>query len=86
MKRYREAELTHGRVCMLASIGMLTGEAVEPNAPFFNAQITGASIRLRLRRITVGVQLHSCRCSCRHAAPSVCCHGIANQNVIRSTA
>ena len=44
VKRYREAELTHGRVCMLASVGMLTGEAAEPSAPFFDAQITGPAI------------------------------------------
>lgn len=44
VKRFREAELTHGRVCMLATIGVLTGEAVEPNAPFFDAKITGPAI------------------------------------------
>ncbi|CAB9528708.1 chloroplastic [Seminavis robusta] len=30
LKRYREAELTHGRVAMLATIGFLAGEAVPP--------------------------------------------------------
>ena len=34
VKRYREAELTHGRVCMLAAVGFLAGEAVE-NIPLF---------------------------------------------------
>eukprot|EP00985_Skeletonema_marinoi_P030611 scaffold32895_cov216-Skeletonema_marinoi.AAC.2 len=29
LKRYREAELTHGRVGMLATVGFLVGEAVE---------------------------------------------------------
>jgi hypothetical protein len=29
LKRYREAELTHGRVPMLAAVGFLVGEAVE---------------------------------------------------------
>ena len=28
LKRYREAELTHGRVCMLAAVGILVGEYV----------------------------------------------------------
>ena len=29
MKQYREAELKHGRVCMLASVGMLTQEILQ---------------------------------------------------------
>ncbi len=29
LKRYREAEVTHGRVAMLAVLGFLVGEAVE---------------------------------------------------------
>jgi len=42
--RYREAELTHGRVSMLASVGFLVGEAVEGKGPFFEAQVTGPAI------------------------------------------
>lgn len=34
VKRYREAELTHGRVSMLAALGFIVGEAVE-NIPLF---------------------------------------------------
>ena len=30
MKRYREAEVTHGRVAMLAALGFLTGENFHP--------------------------------------------------------
>lgn len=30
MKRYREAEVTHGRVAMLAVVGFLVGEAAHP--------------------------------------------------------
>jgi len=39
--RYREAELTHGRVCMLASVGLLVGENFNP---LFNGSITGPAI------------------------------------------
>lgn len=46
VKRYREAELTHGRVAMLATIGYLVGElpGVEAN-PLFNAKVTGPALR-----------------------------------------
>jgi hypothetical protein len=46
VKRYREAELTHGRVAMLASIGYLVGElpAVENN-PLFNGAVSGPALR-----------------------------------------
>merc|ERR1711906_52643 len=35
LKRYREAELTHGRVSMLAVIGFLVGEKVEGSSSLF---------------------------------------------------
>jgi len=38
IKRYREAEVTHGRVAMLAVIGYLVAE---PFHPFFNGEVTG---------------------------------------------
>lgn len=41
MIRYREAELTHGRVAMLASVGMLVGEKFNP---LFDGAITGPAI------------------------------------------
>ena len=44
LKRYREAELTHGRVAMLAAIGFLVGEAVEGSSFLFDAQISGPAI------------------------------------------
>jgi hypothetical protein len=44
LKRYREAELTHGRVAMLAAVGFLVGEAVEGSSFLFDAQITGPAI------------------------------------------
>lgn len=44
LKRYREAELTHGRVAMLASIGFLVGEAVEGSSFLFDASIHGPAI------------------------------------------
>mmetsp|Transcript_33131 Transcript_33131/g.38366 ORF Transcript_33131/g.38366 Transcript_33131/m.38366 type:complete len:217 (-) Transcript_33131:127-777(-) len=44
MKRYREAEITHGRVAMLASIGFLTGEYVEGSTFLFDSQIRGPAI------------------------------------------
>ena len=44
LKRYREAELTHGRVAMLATVGFLVGEAVEGSSFLFDASIQGPAI------------------------------------------
>merc|ERR1712127_934341 len=44
LKRYREAEVTHGRVAMLAVIGFFVGEAVEGSSFLFDPQITGPAI------------------------------------------
>jgi Chlorophyll A-B binding protein len=44
LKRYREAELTHGRVAMLATIGFLVGEKVEGSSFLFDASIKGPAI------------------------------------------
>uniref|UniRef100_A0A7R9VJ99 Plastid light harvesting protein n=1 Tax=Pseudictyota dubia TaxID=2749911 RepID=A0A7R9VJ99_9STRA len=44
LKRYREAELTHGRVAMLAVLGFLVGEKVEGNSFLFDAQVSGPAI------------------------------------------
>lgn len=44
LKQYREAELTHGRVAMLAAVGFLAGEYVEGSSFLFNAQISGPAI------------------------------------------
>ena len=42
IKKIREAELKHGRVAMLASLGILIGES--PFHPFFDGKITGPAI------------------------------------------
>jgi hypothetical protein len=44
LKRYREAELTHGRVAMLAVVGVFVGEKVEGSSFLFDSQITGPAI------------------------------------------
>jgi len=44
LRQYREAELTHGRVAMLAVIGFLVGEQVEGSSFLFDAQISGPAI------------------------------------------
>jgi len=44
LKKYREAEVTHGRVAMLAVIGFFAGEAVEGSSFLFDAQISGPAI------------------------------------------
>ena len=44
LARYREAELAHGRVAMLAVIGFLVGEQVEGSSFLFDAQISGPAI------------------------------------------
>ena len=41
LKRLREAELIHGRVCMLAAVGILVGESFNP---LFDGSITGLAI------------------------------------------
>lgn len=42
--KYREAELKHGRVAMLACLGILTGEAVEFSTPLFGDKLVGPAI------------------------------------------
>jgi hypothetical protein len=44
LKRYRESELTHGRVAMLAVVGFLAGEAVEGSSFLFDSQVSGPAI------------------------------------------
>ena len=44
LQRYREAELTHGRVSMLAVIGFFVGEKVEGSSFLFDASIKGPAI------------------------------------------
>ena len=44
LKKYREAEVTHGRVAMLATVGFLVGEKVEGSSFLFDSQITGPAI------------------------------------------
>ena len=44
LARYREAELAHGRIAMLAVIGFLVGEKVEGSSFLFDAQISGPAI------------------------------------------
>ena len=53
LKRYREAELAHGRVSMLAVVGFLVGEKVEGSSFLFDAQITGPAIT-HLAQVPVG--------------------------------
>jgi len=42
--RYREAEVTHGRVAMLATVGFLVGEKVEGSSFLFDSKISGPAI------------------------------------------
>jgi hypothetical protein len=44
LKRYRESELTHGRVGMLAVIGFLVGKKVTGSSLLFNGAIKGPAI------------------------------------------
>ena len=44
IRRYREAEVTHGRVAMLATLGILAGELVEGSSFLFDSQISGPAI------------------------------------------
>lgn len=44
LKRYREAEITHGRVSMLAVVGFLVGERVAGSTVLFDGKINGPAI------------------------------------------
>ena len=44
LKHYREAEVMHGRVAMLATLGFLVGEAVEGSSFLFDGDISGPAI------------------------------------------
>lgn len=44
LKRYREAELVHGRVAMLAAVGFGAGEAVEGSSFLWDASVSGPAI------------------------------------------
>jgi len=44
LMRYREAEVTHGRVAMLATVGFLVGEQVAGTSFLFNGSIKGPAI------------------------------------------
>jgi hypothetical protein len=44
LKRYREAEVTHGRVAMLATVGFLAGEWVEGKSFLWDASVKGPAI------------------------------------------
>lgn len=43
VRRYREAELTHGRVAMLAAVGFIVGENIE-DFPLFGGIVSGPAI------------------------------------------
>lgn len=42
--RWRESEVKHGRLAMLATVGILVGETVEKNTPLFGDKIVGPAI------------------------------------------
>jgi len=44
LKRYREAEITHGRVAMLAVVGFLVGERVAGSTVLFDGVVNGPAI------------------------------------------
>ena len=48
LKRYREAELAHGRVSMLAVIGFLVGEKVEGSPFLCDASISDHTIKKQM--------------------------------------
>jgi hypothetical protein len=44
LKKIREAELKHGRVAMLASLGFIIGETVDGQTPLLGGLVTGPAI------------------------------------------
>ncbi len=65
VRRWRESEVTHGRVAMLAALGFIVGEQVEDfSSPFF-PQVTGApccAIAAELRRPCTPAAKHMLGC------------------------
>merc|ERR1719491_977656 len=56
LRKYREAEVTHGRVAMLATVGFLVGEKVEGSTFLFDSQITGCAID-QIPQVPIGFSL-----------------------------
>jgi hypothetical protein len=52
VRRWRESELTHGRVAMLAALGFIVGEQLEDFPAFFNCEFPEctSSIKLALQQ------------------------------------
>lgn len=44
LRKYREAELTHGRIAMIASVGFFVGEGVQGATPLFDGNLKGAGV------------------------------------------
>ena len=44
IRKWREAELKHGRVSMIAALGILVGEEVEFGTPLFSDKVVGPAI------------------------------------------
>lgn len=67
VKRYREAELTHGRVSMLAAVGVLVGEAVQDKTLFYNwdGQIKGAHFKRCWQNAMAAILVHVRSVICR---------------------
>lgn len=53
LRKYREAELTHGRIAMVASVGFLVGEGVQGFTPLFDGEVKGAGI-LQIAQVPAG--------------------------------
>jgi len=44
IRKFREAELKHGRVAMLAALGIIVGEEAELGTPLYNDKVVGPAI------------------------------------------
>ena len=44
VRKWREAEIKHGRLAMLAALGIIVGEEVEFSTPLFGDLVTGPAI------------------------------------------
>ena len=44
IRKFREAEIKHGRVAMLAALGIIVGEEVEFGTPLYGDKIVGPAI------------------------------------------
>lgn len=86
VRRWRESELVHGRVAMLAALGFIVGEQLEDFPAFYNADghITGPAIYQFQQVEARGAIFVSIHTSCRQCAETCVCRHLGGQRFDQS--